>query len=278
MSVESPEVRGSVELHPLYRSLKQRCLVVVDENGEALMRNKKMKTEGLPDLAIVYVTGERSEDSNVGSENCRQFVEWAATLLALRDEKRQFTYDDPYLLMEGVLLNWIVIKNLEPIHVEKLMLAYNDPFVPSGHVELVFARLQIPQLRNEVYDDFYSGVTIPQHGTSARTILDRVTLMKNLDLVDFDNADRILYTGGDFPVPYAYNQMEVLAGNSDIEIIRPYQLVYGLQTGALIRATNPQREERAADLDAFIEKCKNLEGCVGKDSVSQDIFCFKSRT
>jgi len=276
MSVESPEVGENIESHPLYKPLRQRCLVLVDENGEALDSDKPMRTEGLPDLAIVHAIGEGAEDLNVGYQNCKQFMEWATTLLVMRDEKRRFAYVYPYLLADGISGSLMVIENLEPTHIEKLMLAYNDPFVPSKHVGLAFARLQTPQLRDEIYNDFYLDITLPQHGTPARTILDRVTLMKNLDLVDFEDADCILYTGGDFPVPYAYSQMEVLASNNDIEIVRPYQLVYGLQTGALIKATSPKREERAASLDAYIERCKNLEGYVGKDSVSQDNFYFKS--
>lgn len=282
MSVESPEVGENIESHPLYKPFRQRCLMLVDENGKALDSDKPMRTESLPDLAIVYAIGEGAEDPNVGGENCKRFMEWATELLKFTGKNREFTYAESALLQGGSLVNLLVIDGrVDSGHVEKLRTAYGSAYELKKHVGLAFARFQTPQLNDEVYEGFCLGeMPLPQEGTPARTILDRVTLMKNLDLSTFGdrNADYILYTGGDSPVPYAYSRMEVLASGSEIEIIRPYQLVYGLQTGALIRATNPQREERAENLDAYIEKCKNLEGYVGKDSVSQDIFSFKSRT
>ena len=65
--------------------------------------------------------------------------------------------------------------------------------------------------------------------------------------------------------------------DSGVRIIRPYQLVYGLQTGALIRATSEQREERSSDIGRCLKNFGNLGGAVGRASYSRDIFYFKSR-
>lgn len=263
MSVESLEVGENTESHPLYKPLRHRCLVLVDKNGEALDSDEKMRTEGLPDLAIVHAIDENSENLRSWRQNCKQFE-----------------FVDPALLTGDASAKLIVMKNLELIHIEQLVFAYENFNILNESIGLAFARLQVLQVEDEKYKKFYPRVKLPKPGTSARMLLDRVKLTKNLVLTGYNDrsADHILYTGGDFPRPGAYVDVEHLASDGRIEIIKPHQLVYGLQTGVFMRATPLLRAERPLDVADYIRERVDWLSFRERDSASQEVFYFKGKT
>lgn len=263
MSVGSPEVGGDTESHPLYKPLRHRCLVLVDKNGEALDSDEKMRTEGLPDLAIVHAIDENSENLRSWRQNCKQFE-----------------FVDPALLTGDASAKLIVMKNLEPTHIEQLVFAYENFNILNESIGLAFARLQVLQVEDEKYKKFYPRVKLPKPGTLARMLLDRVKLTKNLVLTGYDDrsADHILYTGGDFPRPYAYKMMENQARSGRIKIIKPHQLVYGLTAGALVSATNKLRKERPLDLADYIREHIDWLSFAEMSSATQQVFYFKGKT
>ncbi len=263
MSAESPEAGEDIESHPLYKPLKHRCLVLVDKNGEALDSDEKMRTEGLPELAIIYAIDENSEDLRLWRQNCKQFE-----------------FVDPALLTGDASEKLIVMKNLESTHIEQLVFAYENFNMLNENIGLAFARLQVLQVKDEKYKKFYPRVKLPKPGTSARMLLDRVKLTKNLVLTGYNDrsADCILYTGGDFPKPYAYEMMEDQARSGGIEIIKPHQLVYGLTTGALARATSKLRKEISSGLADYIREHIDWLSFAEMPSATQQVFYFKGKT
>ena len=135
MSLESSENVESDPFDLLSQSAKERCLLLVDKDGKSLDSTKKLKVEVSPNLAIVYATSEDAENPNAGGQNCVRFMEWATTLLSLRDERRKFPYGgDPSLLAEDLSFYSMVLENLEPIHIEKLALAYESSYELKKHV------------------------------------------------------------------------------------------------------------------------------------------------
>lgn len=274
MSLGSLENGESGEPHPLYASLKQRCLVLVDENGNALDSDRPMRMEGPPDLAVVHAVDE---------DSCRQFMEQVTTSLPIfQDEKKRFMCADPALLTGGASANLVIVERPEPVHIFALTTAHRNAHMLGNNIGLTFARFQAPQVEDGEYErckDFCAKGKLPRYGTLARTILDRVALMRDhhgLTGYNDQNADHILYTGGDFPKPGAYRDMEHLANEGRIEIIKPHQLVYGLQTGVFIMATDKLREERPLDVADYIRERVDWLSFRERDTVSQDVFYFNT--
>lgn len=273
MSLGSPEGKESPESHPLYQPLKQRCLVLVDEKGWALDSTKPMREEGRPDLAVVHAVGKSAEDLTVGTQNCLQFVQSAEHCLSgLGDGRAPFVYADKFLLGNDSL---VIIDRPDPEHVFALNYAHRNAGDLRGRVDVAFARFQAPYVEDEKYKPLYHESKLPKHETPARILLDRVKLMKGITLARYDDSspDYVLYTGGGFPMPYAYRQIIM---DERIRVIAPHQLVYGLQAGVLLQATDLLKTERPSGTADYIREHVNWLDFMEKDDGSQTVFYFKS--